>query len=47
MRYAGDFARARISRYAAMQAYLRTWLDRVKLPNSVRLTVDVDPVSFF
>jgi primosomal protein N' (replication factor Y) (superfamily II helicase) len=30
-----------------MQAYLRTWLDRVKFPNSVRLTVDVDPVSFF
>ncbi len=30
-----------------MQAYLRTWLERVKFPNSVRLTVDVDPVSFF
>ena len=30
-----------------MQAYLRTWLERVKFPNSVRLAVDVDPVSFF
>ncbi len=30
-----------------MQAYLRTWLDRVKLANSVRVAVDVDPVSFF
>ena len=30
-----------------MQAYLRTWLARVKLPNAVRLTVDIDPVSFF
>ncbi|MGB8363090.1 MAG: primosomal protein N' [Rhizomicrobium sp.] len=30
-----------------MQAYLRTWLDRVKLANNVRLAVDVDPVSFF
>jgi primosomal protein N' (replication factor Y) (superfamily II helicase) len=30
-----------------MQAYLRTWLERVKLPNIVRLAVDVDPVSFF
>ncbi|HEY3776979.1 MAG TPA: primosomal protein N' [Rhizomicrobium sp.] len=30
-----------------VQAYLAAWLARVKLPNSVRLTVDVDPVSFF
>src|ERR1700722_4480739 len=30
-----------------MQAYLRTWLDRVKLPNAVRMAVDIDPVSFF
>jgi primosomal protein N' (replication factor Y) len=30
-----------------IQAYLAAWLARVKLPNSVRLTVDVDPVSFF
>ena len=30
-----------------MQAYLRTWLERVKLPTHVRLAVDVDPVSFF
>ena len=30
-----------------VQSYLRSWLTRVKLPNSVRLTVDVDPVSFF
>jgi primosomal protein N' (replication factor Y) len=30
-----------------VQAYLQAWLSRVKLPNSVRMTVDVDPVSFF
>ena len=30
-----------------IQSYLRAWLARLKLPNSVRLTVDVDPVSFF
>jgi primosomal protein N' (replication factor Y) len=30
-----------------VQAYLRTWLSRVKIPNAVRLTVDIDPVSFF
>jgi primosomal protein N' (replication factor Y) len=30
-----------------VQAYLRAWLPRVKLPHAVRLAVDVDPVSFF
>jgi primosomal protein N' (replication factor Y) len=30
-----------------IQAYLRAWLASVKVPNSVRVTVDVDPVSFF
>jgi primosomal protein N' (replication factor Y) len=30
-----------------MQAYLATWMSAVKPPSSVRLTVDVDPVSFF
>ncbi len=30
-----------------VQAFLRTWLERVKFPGNVRLTVDVDPVSFF
>ncbi|MFL6690350.1 MAG: primosomal protein N' [Alphaproteobacteria bacterium] len=30
-----------------IQAYLRMWLARVQCPSSVRLTVDVDPVSFF
>jgi primosomal protein N' (replication factor Y) len=30
-----------------VQAYLRTWLAAVKIPANVRLTVDVDPVSFF
>jgi primosomal protein N' (replication factor Y) len=29
------------------QAYLRAWLERVKLPHTIRLGVDVDPVSFF
>ena len=30
-----------------VQAYLHAWLDRVKLPSSVRMAVDVDPMSFF
>jgi primosomal protein N' (replication factor Y) len=34
-------------RHVDIQAYLRAWLARVKLPNAVRLTVDIDPVSFF
>jgi primosomal protein N' (replication factor Y) len=34
-------------RHVDVQAYLRTWLARGKWPNAVRLTVDVDPVSFF
>jgi primosomal protein N' (replication factor Y) len=30
-----------------IQAYLRAWLGGLRLSNKVRLTVDVDPVSFF
>jgi primosomal protein N' (replication factor Y) len=30
-----------------VQAYLRSWLAKVKAPNQVRVSVDVDPVSFF
>ncbi|HEY5236987.1 MAG TPA: primosomal protein N' [Rhizomicrobium sp.] len=30
-----------------VQAYLRAWLALVKIPNAVRVSVDVDPVSFF
>jgi primosomal protein N' (replication factor Y) len=30
-----------------VQAYLKTWLALVKAPASVRVAVDVDPVSFF
>jgi len=30
-----------------LQAYMRAWLERVKVPGAVRVTVDVDPVSFF
>jgi primosomal protein N' (replication factor Y) len=30
-----------------IQAYLRAWLAGVSIPSNVRLTVDVDPVSFF
>jgi len=35
------------ARTVDVQAYLQAWLTRVKLPNSVRITVDVDPMSFF
>ncbi|MBV9548686.1 MAG: primosomal protein N' [Alphaproteobacteria bacterium] len=30
-----------------VQAYMRAWLASVKVPSAVRVTVDVDPVSFF
>jgi primosomal protein N' (replication factor Y) len=30
-----------------VQAFLKAWLGTVKVPNAVRVTVDVDPVSFF
>jgi primosomal protein N' (replication factor Y) len=30
-----------------LQAYMRAWLARVKVPGAVRVTVDVDPVSFY
>ena len=30
-----------------IQGYLRAWLAAVKIPGGVRVTVDVDPVSFF
>jgi primosomal protein N' (replication factor Y) len=30
-----------------VQAYLKAWLPLVKAPSTVRVTVDVDPVSFF
>jgi primosomal protein N' (replication factor Y) len=33
-------------RDVAVQPLLREWLERVKLPNSVRVQVDVDPVGF-
>jgi primosomal protein N' (replication factor Y) (superfamily II helicase) len=36
----------RADRDVNLQAFLRAWLQRVKVPGSVRLTVDVDPYSF-
>ncbi|MDO9608234.1 MAG: primosomal protein N' [Brevundimonas sp.] len=36
----------RADRDVNLQAFLRAWLARVKIPASVRLTVDVDPYSF-
>ena len=36
----------RADRDVDLQAFLRAWLARVKIPSSVRLTVDVDPYSF-
>ena len=36
----------RADRDVNMQAFLRAWLSRVKVPASVRLTVDIDPYSF-
>ena len=34
------------SRDVAVQPLLRTWLERIGLPGSVRLQIDVDPYSF-
>ncbi len=36
----------RADRDVDIQGFLRAWLTRVKVPGSVRLTVDVDPYSF-
>ena len=36
----------RADRDVDLQAFLRSWLGRVKIPASVRLNVDVDPYSF-
>jgi primosomal protein N' (replication factor Y) len=36
----------RADRNVDIQAYVATWLARVKAPGSVRVTVDVDPYSF-
>ncbi|SFS32987.1 primosomal protein N' [Brevundimonas viscosa] len=36
----------RADRDVDLQAFLRTWLGRVRIPASVRLNVDVDPYSF-
>ena len=30
-----------------VQAYMRAWLAKLKIPAAVRVTVDVDPISFF
>jgi primosomal protein N' (replication factor Y) len=30
-----------------VQSYVRTWLAAVKIPSSLRLTIDIDPISFF
>ncbi len=34
-------------KYVDIQAYLRAWLASATAVKSVRVTVDVDPVSFF
>jgi len=36
----------RADRDVNIQAFMRAWLTRVKIPGSVRLTIDVDPYSF-
>ena len=30
-----------------IQAYVRAWLEAMKIPSGVRLTIDIDPTSFF
>ena len=36
----------RARRGLSLQAYLKDWTERVKIPSSVRRTIDVDPYSF-
>lgn len=33
-------------RNMALQPLIRAWLDAVKVPNSVRVSIDIDPISF-
>ena len=45
-----QFAEEEITRQGGsmdVQSYLKTWLGSVKIPGGVRLTIDVDPISFF
>jgi primosomal protein N' (replication factor Y) len=35
------------ARTVDLQAFMKAWLAQVKVPGAVRVTVDVDPVSFF
>jgi primosomal protein N' (replication factor Y) len=30
-----------------VQEYLKSWLATQKIPSNVRLTIDIDPMSFF
>ncbi|MEJ0022433.1 MAG: hypothetical protein WDN76_02630 [Alphaproteobacteria bacterium] len=36
----------RADRNVDLSAYIAAWVSRVKLPNSVRVQIDVDPYSF-
>jgi len=38
---------ARADKHIDLSAYTAAWVSRAKLPSAVRLTVDVDPYSFF
>ncbi len=35
------------ARNVDVQAYLKAWLALIKIPNSIRAAVDIDPISFF
>jgi primosomal protein N' (replication factor Y) len=35
------------ARNIKVQNYLRAWMEEVEIPRAVRLTIDVDPLSFY
>jgi len=37
----------KVAKGTALQSALRDWRDTAKIPNSVRMNIDIDPQSFY